>query len=301
MMLRLLVVLTLVLPPAAALADKAKARASFIQGQTLYRQGKFQQALEAFREAARHTRHPSITVNMAQCHRNLNQPKKALFFYKLYLSQWKRQYPDKPVTYEAEVKVHIRKLSERIQREQARRLATSPTGHIRVLGVMVGRAQILVDDAPRGVTPLARPIKVTAGKHVVRVEAEGFHPWRGKVTVKAGAEVPVQVELKPITVRRRSTGWLVATLGTLALAAGAEAVAIAYTLEANDYFEHTEPYHDTRDMAVAMHAVAGTLAAGGIAFLALYLTSGREVPVTTTSAAVVPLPGGAAVCLGVRF
>ncbi len=88
--LRVLVVWTLLLTPLVAQADDARtrARAAFVQGQTLYRQGKFGAALIAFQEAARHIKHPSVTINMAQCHRNMRRHKKALFFYKLYLTQW---------------------------------------------------------------------------------------------------------------------------------------------------------------------------------------------------------------------
>ncbi len=204
------------------------------------------------------------------------------------------------MAYLAEVQGHIRTLQEAMKKEEQRRLATSPTGHIRVLGVLVSRAQILVDDAPRAMTPLARPIKVTAGEHEVRVEADGFHTWRGKVVVTAGQSVAVKVALRPITERRRSSGWLVATIGVLALAAGAEAVAIAYNVEANRQFSHTESYHDARDVSVAGHVVAGTLAAAAGACLYLYLSSGRDEPVRTT-AVVSPLPGGAAATFGVRF
>ena len=308
MLPRMLVVLTLVLAPAPGLADrpsgdKAKARAAFVQGQTLYRQGKFKAALAAFTEASRHTRHPSISINMAQCHRNLGHKKKAVFFYRLYLSSWKRQYPDKPVAYEAEVTGYVSKLQAEIKKEEALKLAENPTGHIRVLGVMVGRAQILVDDAPRAMTPLARPIKVVAGEHEVRVEAAGYHTWKGKVTVEAGKSVPVRVALEPITERRRSTAWLLATIATLALAAGAEAVAIAYNVEANRQFAHTESYHDARDVSVAGHVAAGTLAAAATVCLVFYVTSGKEEPVKApgVAAAVVPLAGGAAATLEVRF
>jgi len=119
-LLRLFFVLMLLLASTAALADhpsssKVKARASFIQGQTLYRQGSFAQALAAFAEAARHIKHPSITINMAQCHRNLGNASKAIFFYRLYLSQWKRPYPARLVPHEREVHRHVLRLEATVK------------------------------------------------------------------------------------------------------------------------------------------------------------------------------------------
>ena len=303
--MRKIVVLLLTLAPVGAWADqpsaREQARTAFVRGQTLYRQGKFNHALAAFSEAAKHATLPSITINMAQCHRNLGNHQKAVFFYRLYLSQWRRQYPNRPVAHEAEIKEHIRKLQATIRRLEQRRPKASPAGHIRVVGVGVSRAQVLVDDAPRAVTPMARPIKVLAGEHEVRVEAEGYQTWRGKVTVEAGKAALVRVVLRPIPRLRRRTGWLLATLGALTLAAAAEAVAIAYNVEANRQFVHTESYHNARDVSVAGHVAAGTLAAAASACLYFYLTSGREEPLRTTAAALVPLPGGAAASLEVRF
>ena len=123
--------------PAGAQADSAaRAKELFQQGQVLYRQGKFSDALARFQEAAQHVSKPSITLNMAQCHRNLGNDDKALFFYKLYLDEWPRHYPDKPPFYEQEVNQHIKALRSRIRARKLREAAAAKVkpGRIRVLG-----------------------------------------------------------------------------------------------------------------------------------------------------------------------
>ena len=306
MLLRLLAALVLVLTPAAASADqpsgsKAQARASFVKGQTLYRQGKFAQALAAFREATRQTKHPSITINMAQCHRNLGRAKEAIFFYRLYISQWRRTYPGRPVPHEGEVKEHIIKLEAAIKQKAATRPPTVKPGLIMVSGALAERAQVLVDDAPRGVWPMTRPISVQPGLREVRVLAEGYFPWRETVQIRAGEKREVKVDLKRIPEPRRSRVWLVAWISTLALAGGMEALGIAYQVEANGQFSQTPDHLTARNISIAGHVTAGVLAAAAVTSFVLWLNSGKVEAPPGASGALVPTSGGAAMVWTVRF
>ena len=82
--------LTLLLLTSAAQANE-KAKALFIKGSTAYNTGDFKAALASFKEALKlDPKRLSIIFNVAQCHRQLGHSKKAIFFYKLYLSYWEQ-------------------------------------------------------------------------------------------------------------------------------------------------------------------------------------------------------------------
>jgi len=89
-----------------------------------YRLGKFQQALATYEQIFRHKQHPIIVFNMGQCHREiantlLHDPQKrlhhitrALFFYRLHLSQWKKENPSKPSPYKQDVDKQLQELQQ---------------------------------------------------------------------------------------------------------------------------------------------------------------------------------------------
>ena len=302
MTLRQFVVWVLLLVPTVAHADdgEAGARAAFARGQALYRQGEFQKALAKFREAARHIQHANVTLNMAQCHRNLRNARKAIFFYKLYISQWTRTYPGKAVPHEAEVRGHIRALEAELKKEQAKPPRAQP-GRIKIVGTLVDRAQVLVDDAPRGVWPMSRPLQVKPGKRDVRVEAPGYLTWRGAVEVKSGQQAEVMVFLEQIPRRRRSRVWLAVWISALALAGGMEAMGISFQVEANLHFEETPEHLQARDASVAGHVAAGVLGAAAVTGFVLWLNSGKVEGSSAGAAALAPTAGGAAAAWTVRF
>ena len=56
------------------------------RGVRLYRQGKYVQAVRAFREAQRLRAFPRIHLALGQCYRKLKRYRDALFAYELFLS-----------------------------------------------------------------------------------------------------------------------------------------------------------------------------------------------------------------------
>ena len=89
-------VLTLALgtpfPAVAAQSDASEAvaedqaRERFAEGNMAYDLGEFDRALKAFSEAYRLKPLPGFLFNVAQCHRQLNNPSRAAFFYRRYLA-----------------------------------------------------------------------------------------------------------------------------------------------------------------------------------------------------------------------
>jgi hypothetical protein len=74
----------------------------------------------------------------------------------------------------------------------------------RFVGLLVVRgadagAQISVDGGDRGRTPLAGPLRVTAGSHIVRVFKPGFAPIEREFVLAGGQTVAVDVKLEPVT------------------------------------------------------------------------------------------------------
>jgi tetratricopeptide (TPR) repeat protein len=72
---------------AAARNDSGEeaAKAEFKKGQTAYNLGQFQDALASYTKAYELKALPAILFNIAQCHRQLGNPERAVFFYRRYL------------------------------------------------------------------------------------------------------------------------------------------------------------------------------------------------------------------------
>ncbi|RYZ40694.1 MAG: tetratricopeptide repeat protein [Myxococcaceae bacterium] len=64
----------------------AQARERFSDGNLAYDLGEFDRALKSFSEAYRLKPLPAFLFNIAQCHRQLNNPSRAAFFYRRYLA-----------------------------------------------------------------------------------------------------------------------------------------------------------------------------------------------------------------------
>jgi hypothetical protein len=58
-------------------------------------------------------------------------------------------------------------------------------------------AQLFIDGAHMGTTPLAAPIEIAPGSHSVRLAKTGYAPWQGVVYVPADETVRFTIELLP--------------------------------------------------------------------------------------------------------
>jgi len=153
-------------------------------------------------------------------------------------------------------------------------------------------ATVLVDGKAVGKSPIDVP--VPPGGHRVMVELKDRVPAVREVRaiVDEVTQVAVKLELteeakqwvlegklkvedEDLPRRKRSKLWLASTVTSTLLAAGAEAMAIAFYVKANQHFEGTPPFDDDRTLVVVGHAVAGGLAAVAVTSLVLYLRSGR--------------------------
>jgi hypothetical protein len=91
---------------------------------------------------------------------------------------------------------------------------------------------------------------------------------------------------------------------SLALAAGAEAMAWYFFTEANKHYEGTDPFEEDKTMVTVGHGLAGGMAAVAVTSLVLYIMSGeveQEPAPTPAAAGLVPLPGGGVAVGTIRF
>jgi tetratricopeptide (TPR) repeat protein len=278
----------------------------FRQGQAHYRVGEFERALQAFKASLHIAHRPSTVFNIAQCHRQLKNPERALFFYKLYLSEWDRINPGHPAPARHEVNRHITELALALQRQESAarestgaRTQSVPPAQLQIKGVVVDGARIVVDGLLKGVSPMLKPIAVRPGRRQLEIHAAGHRPWSRTVAFVSGEEVSVTVQLEPTP--KRNAGWLASTLVSVLAFAGAEALAIVYYKKANEHFVDLGPYRSDRNVMIVGHTVAGALLAFAGTSLYLYLRSDRSPPTRTdaspyrralTNIAISPAPDG---------
>ncbi len=305
-------------PAQAGPAELAKARKAFKEGEVQYRLGNFAGALSRYQEALKWAARPSILFNMAQCYRVMKNPDKALFYYRLYLDDWRKQNPQNPRPHNVkEVELRISDLRAQIKTKEAAREAARERaerqrqareqelwrkktldragrsepggqGRIKLIGIGAAGSEVRVDGALMVVTEEG-VLKAKEGDRQLRVSSPGFRPWTGRATVKAGATVNVMVSLVPLKKKLKS-GWLVASIACLALAGGAEAMGIVFSQRANTHFADTEPFEDDSRLSYLGHGLAGAFGAAAVATLIIYLASGTRGEAKTSS--VMVLPGG---------
>ncbi len=94
----------------------ARAKAYFKKGTQAYRLANFKEALGHFEEAMKLSPRPSVILNLGQCHRQLDNHKKALFFYKLYFTEWSRANPTTKGSppFQEEVEGYIKELEYKV-------------------------------------------------------------------------------------------------------------------------------------------------------------------------------------------
>ena len=232
---------------------KEKARALIKSGDTNYRLAKFKTALDNYSAALELRNHPAIVFNIAQCHRQLSDYKKAVFYYKLYLSDWERKKPGANPPYEEEVKGHIKRMTALLEQQKTT------------------EAERQKKEEERRRLAAALPV------------------------APAPASQPQKDEVPPPP--PKSKLWLVAGITTAAAAAGMLGLGIAQDVKSSGLVHGSDEWAEAANVGLTGYILAGGLAvASGVCWF-LHARSGRAAP----AAAMVPLPGGAAVTGILRF
>lgn len=160
---------------------RTEARERFEKGVGFFEEGAWDAALAEFLESRRLFPTRVATNDAALCLRRLGRNDEALALFEALVAE----FPNAP----------DRAAVER-QIAQLRAIVGSIT--IQNDAFSAG-ASVTVDDRARGVLPLPRPLRVSAGSHVVRVYKEGFLPHEARVEVAGGATVDLPLRLVALT------------------------------------------------------------------------------------------------------
>jgi len=157
----------------------------FKRAETLYREGRFREALVEYQKAMEAKHHPSIIFNIGQCYRQLGNWKKALFSYQLFLSE----RPN--ASNRAEVEQWIKSMKAAIAKQQA----ANATGKVSVTTQPSGAA-VHVDQPtgrPAGTSPAVLTLNV--GQHVLFFTMTGHKTTQQIVTIRQDRLAAVNVIL----------------------------------------------------------------------------------------------------------
>lgn len=179
-------------PPAAAQPsgpDKGEgneveeARKHFNEGVRLSASGKsgeVAQALDEFQKAYDLVPNWRILYNIGQTSRHVRDHARSLRAFEKYLAEG----DDIPRARRQEVEREIAQLGPLVARVE--------------LGGSADGAEVTVDGKPAGKMPLAQPLYVNAGKHTVRVSAEGKRPFEKELELAGGKTERLEILLEPL-------------------------------------------------------------------------------------------------------
>ena len=156
------------------------ARELFVQGTAHYEAGAYQESIDAWTRAYELDPRPLIQLNLAQAYERLSRLDEALIAYQHYLNS----NPD-----DAERRLMAQARSEALRE----RIAS--TGVV-ITGGPDG-AKVLIDGEDRGRLPHPEPFPLSAGSHNIEIQADGMESFRSNVTITAGQQSSIEVDMRP--------------------------------------------------------------------------------------------------------
>ena len=256
------------------------ARRHFQEGMTFYSARQFRRAIEAFTLAAGLVPSADLWFNIARSHEELDEHDRAIEFYERYLRD-RVDPPDREV-----VQTRILALRERAEAARLARRNLPTTGTVRISADR-DDAEVQLDGATVGQTPMAEPLEVTPGRHALTLEAPGYIPFRSSVRVEAGVTTGAYADLTPRTEYRSIRGRRVVTWIATGLAAGGVATALGFGVRArrfrDDAFDSPAGpvqdglTQDARDRARYSDIATGIALGLALTAVVLYFIEGRAI------------------------
>ncbi|RKH78102.1 tetratricopeptide repeat protein [Corallococcus sp. AB045] len=178
---------------ATATAVDDQAREKFSEGNLAYDLGEFDRALKAFSEAYRIKPLPAFLFNIAQCHRQLNNPSRASFFYRRYLSLSQGEPANADVVRELVAEMDAKARVQEEQRRERERFARDR--ELQKAREQAALAEARANEAKLAANPSSAPEKNGASEALamqvpdasVKTEAGASKPWTRRWYVWAGA------------------------------------------------------------------------------------------------------------------
>lgn len=173
-------------PVAPTPAQLEEAKRFFEQGTALRNASQFQAALEAFLKSRALAPRATNTLNAAVCLYELKRFDEAYEYFEDALSK----YPDAQLT-----------AAERESAKKTMADIETKVGRLDVSANIDGA--LVIDGRSRGKLPLLAPVRVLAGKHVVRVIRDGFSTFEQTVQVGERETVKLDAKLEALTAAGR--------------------------------------------------------------------------------------------------
>jgi hypothetical protein len=228
---------------------KEEARRHFDRAVELVDDGQLEGALVEFQRSYDLTQHFAVLYNIGQVLVSLARPVEAYDAYQRYLAAGGSLVPSARRT--------------EVEKEMARQKARIATLDVR--GLPEG-ASLRVDGKEMGKAPLAAPLRVAVGKHVVAASAEGYAATTTEVTVAGEDYKVVSLVMTKNAVQAAPAAAPVASLATpVSPPPVAPALGAPLVIEAPAAPPAREPMSKLRIAGIVMGAVgvAGLAAAGG--------------------------------------
>lgn len=159
---------------------KESARVHFEEGKRLLDRGLTDAALAEFLLSREKFPTRGNTYNAALALRKLGRLDEALDLFKAFLREFPPSNDEEKRSVEREV-VELEALM----------------GEVEITATLRG-ATVTIDDRPRGTTPLAGPVRVSAGTHVLRVTAPDALPYEQRFEIIGKAHLRIAAELRPL-------------------------------------------------------------------------------------------------------
>jgi len=181
-------------PDPKADSDRQKAAIHFDIAEKFFRIGEFARALESYQKAFELSSLPELNFNIAQCHRQLKQWEKALFFYRRFLSALpEHDQAEVARRYAAEAEKEValeRKKQDAERRKKAGRInvVTRPPG----IDVYVDAQR----EKSLGKTPVT--LELMQGTHRVLLKKPGMLSEKRTIEIVRDKSVTLDVMVAPL-------------------------------------------------------------------------------------------------------
>ncbi len=167
-------------PPAADSQRLQQAKVLFIEGNELRKAGDCERGVDRFLRSRALVPSVSNTLNAAWCLQQIGRADESLELYEDVLTRFRESLST----------------DERASIGPTLALLRKQVGSMDVSSDVAGT--LVIDGRSRGRLPLAFPVRVLPGSHVVRVLADGWQTFEKTVNVRAGETASVDAKLAPL-------------------------------------------------------------------------------------------------------
>ncbi len=168
-------------PPSLSETLTGNAKSEYEAGRLLFEDGDYPGATLKFAKAYDLSKDPRLLWNVAAAEKNLRHYSKVIVALERYIAEGDDKLSDQ-------------------DRADAKQLIDTVSAFVGTLDISIdpSDADVSLDDEPIGKSPLAGPLRVDHGSHVLRVKKEGFEDYTVRPKITGGETQKLQIVLKPV-------------------------------------------------------------------------------------------------------